>query len=689
MKKRIKVIVTLCIALCMLVTLVSPMQTNADVPYKTYTQNGYGELVATQTAYISEKTLTKLGDYELGSAQDMKILNNVAYVVDAGTSDGSITPKIIVYDINKDTVLLEFEENLQAPSGIYVMDDGTMYVADANYYSTNNGAIVVFDSEGNKIAEYGKPDSPLYGTGVFAPTKVAVADGGTMYIVCSGNTNGLAQISETDGGTFLGYFGTNSTDLSLYYKFLKMVLSDEAADRWITATPLAINNTAIDDKGLIYTITAADDVPVKKLNIAGTNLIDMDIPASGAAAVAVGAYENIYVASQYFIYEYTKEGTLLFMFGGADTGIYRKGLFGNIVAIDVDSNDKIYTLDGTANEIQVFTTTEFSELVHESLTLYQKGQYTASKEPLTKIIPMNALFDYANLAMAEALYQEGDYENAMTYYRLAKEVDGYSDSFWEVRNVWMTNYIAPAVIVIVVLYILYRVIKNFDKKKGILNPVRRVTSVVTKRKTWQLCTYMFTYMRHPVEGAYQVKRKGKQSYLSCAILMVIMIVYNVVSKYFCGFIVKSVKDGYYAIPQDCLIVIFGFLAAAAVTYLVTCISDGEGKFKDTLQGYIYSFGPYFAIQPFIYLFGLVVTNNEIFIIEFANIIMIAWVVILVFISVMEINNYSFKETVKVILLTVFAAFIFVVAAFIMYVLAMQVVEFVSSVYGEVVYRIGS
>ena len=699
--KKLKKLFVLCIAFCMMLT---PVISHADVPYKTYTQNGYGEMVENQTAYISSQTVTVFGDYRLGNPQDLKITDNdMMYICDAGLLTNGITPKIIQYDIKNEEVVKIFDEGLVNPTGIFVTDDGYIYVADQDFYSdkeqsvldadnakSDHGAVVVFDPNGNIVRKYGHPDSPLYGASVqFKPQKVAVS-GATMYISCAGNTNGLAQISETEGGTFLGYFGTNQTSVTLYQMFLNMILTDEQKAQRIGNTPQSISNVAIDAKGLIYTLSTSDtQTPVKKLNIAGTNLIQMDIPVVNPGSVCVGQYENIYVASLNYIYEYSKEGTLLFMYGGADNDKYRKGLFRNISAIDVDSTDRIVVLDSVAKEVQIFIPTEFTQLVHESLALYQRGEYSASKEPLEQIILMNGLFDYANLAMGQALEQEGDYENAMRYYRLAKERDGYSDAFWEVRNEWLNDNLVTAIVVIVLLIVIKKVIDVLDKKKGILAPVRAATGKVTGKLLWKRCFHGLRYMRHPIDGAYEVKRKGMCSYIAISILLVVILLINIISKYFAGFLVKTVKDGYYEIPTDVAIVVVGFLFAAGCTYLVACIQDGEGRFREILAGYLYSFTPYIVLQPIIFLVGQVVTYNEYFVIEFANVIMMTWIVILLFLTVMEINNYSFKETVKVICLTFFAAFIFAVAIFIMYVLTSQVINFVRSVYGEVVFRIGS
>ena len=62
---------------------------------------------------------------------------------------------------------------------------------------------------------------------------------------------------------------------------------------------------------------------------------------------------------------------------------------------------------------------------------------------------------------------------------------------------------------------------------------------------------------------------------------------------------------------------------------------------------------------------------------------------LLFISIREINNYTVGETVKIIGLTVFTILIALLLAFIIYVLWAQVIDFIQSLFGEVVYKIGN
>lgn len=677
---------------------VQPVVSYAKVPYRTYTQNGYGELVETQTAYTPYSTITKIqsniegeDDFELTKPEDIKIdSKGNLFIADTGNH------RVVVCDANGTLINILGEEELVNPTGLFVWEDEEgselIYVADQQYKSKQEGAVLVFDTEGNLKETYEKPDDVLYGKNTkYQPQKLVVDKGRNMYIASKGNTNGVIQISPKNGGTFLGYFATNMASVNITTVFLNLILSDaQKAKRQII--PSSTTNIGIDEKGLIYTVTASDGVatPVKKLNIAGGNLLQCDIYPNNSLAVAVGKHGNIFVGTKYgYVFEYTSEGSLLFAFGAKDDGAqYRIGLFQSLSAVEVDDNDNLYVLDTTVSTVHIFKPTEFTTLVHDSLDYFEEGKYEESKEPLEQVIQMNGLFDYANMAMGRALFNEESYDDSLTYYRLAKDKEGYSDSFWEIRNIWLNKYVMHMIITIVAAVIIVKLLKKADRSKGIFNPVRKATANIRSKKLFKQIFYGFKYMRHPFDGTYGVKREGMCSYLATIIVGVVGILIFVVNKYFCGFLVKFVRDGRYNIPTDVLQIVIVMLFAAIVTYLICTINDGEARFKEILVGYVYSFMPYIVLQPFIYLFGMVVTYNEMFVIEFANIIMFTWIVILIFLTIKELNNYSVKETFKVIGLTIFAAFVFVLMAFVIYILFAQIIGFFTSFGGEVVHRIG-
>lgn len=666
-------------AMLLCLVMMAGMTASAETPYKTYTVDGYGYVLETQSAYNPLAAITKVGETAFVSPMDMAIgKDGNLYIADAGAH------VILICSREGEQIGSIGEGILQTPTGVYVTEDGTVYVADKDAKK-----VFVFDAQGNVTAEYGKPDSPIYGNSMdFKPTKVVANKTGTMYIICEGNMNGIVQLSPVEGGSFLGYFGTNYTSLSPFQMIQRVILTDAQRAQMLSNIPSTPTNLHIDDTGLIYTVTQGDkETSLKKLNIAGKNLLDSDpYYADLPAAVTTGNYNNILVAdSDGYIYEYNEDGELLFMFGGRDDGRQRVGLCNKVEAIAVDKDDRIYLLDSDKKQIHIFEPTEFTNLLHESLYLFSKGQYTQSKEPLSKVLQMNSMFDYANQAMGHAYLQEENYEQALKYFRLAKSFEGYSDAFWEVRNIWIRNYLVAAVLAIAAVIVLIRGGKSLYRKKYANRPTTQTGEHILLGQL----RYSLYFMRHPMDGCYGVKKEGKNSWWCANILLGTFILISILEKYCSGFLVKTVREGRYDLITDIGKVLVIFIGLTACNYLVVTIHEGEGFFKDLYCAYAYCLTPYIVIKPFVILLSNVLTYNEVFLISFANIIVWTWVVILILLTLKEINNFTVGETAKALAITAFTVLILTLLVCIIYVLFSQVIDFVITVVREVVYRIGS
>ena len=678
LKKAVSAVITAALTISF-----SAVAASADAPYKTYSVDGYGAVTETQTAYLPYKTITKIGEEALNTPRDFTLLDDGSmYILDSGNK------RVVVADPEGELSFTFGEGTLVNPMGIYVSEDRITYVADRDARS-----VFVFDEKGKLKETYGKPTVPMYGEGLdFLPMKIVVNSSGTMYVVCESNTNGIVEISPAEGGTFLGYFGTNATKADIFTIIWRALLTDAQRAKMVGNIPATPDNMAIDDKGVIYTVTRGEgDDTIKRLNIAGVNMItEPGRSDTIPAAVAVGNHDNFFVVSQQgFIYEYNNEGELLFMFGGKDDGQQRIGLSTKVEAIQIGSDDKIYVLDSDKAQIQVYEPTEFTNYLHNALFLFSKGRYEESKEPLSQVLQMNSQFDYARTAMGTALYKEGDYDGALKYARLSKDLDLYSEAYWEVRNDWLKHNLTTVFIVIIVVLLAYWIIKFINKKKNILGGISLALKKFGDLKLISQLKYMFYFMRHPIDGCYGIKKQNRTSVLSANIVLVVGIIFYVVNKYFCGFLFKTVRDGEFDVLSDVGLILVALVLVVGCNYLMCTINDGEGKFKHIYTTIIYSFAPYLLFTPFIFLFGHVVTFNEQFFVTFAQLVMIAWVIVLIVISIMEINNYSFGETVKVIGLTAFTILIVILLAFIIFVLWSQVFDFLQSLFGEAVYRIGS
>ena len=678
--KRFALTILLCI---MVFTMIAPISASAETPYVTYTIDGYGSIRQTQTAYLAHSTITKFGEETLSGPSDIMVTNDgLIYVADSGNK------RIVVGNLEGDLVSIIGEGTLVNPMGVYVTEEKHVYVADRDAEK-----IFIFDGNGELIQTYGKPTSPLYGASVsFLPIKITVNDAGIMYIVCESNTNGIVQISPTEGGTFLGYFGTNFASTDLMTIIYRAILTDAQRAQMVSNIPSTPTNLAIDAKGLIYTVTRGNqNATLKLLNIAGTNLITNgdNTYADAPTDVVAGYHDNVYVADQQgYIYEYNNNGELMFVFGGPDDGSQRVGLSSMVSGIAIDANDRIYVLDSDKCRVQVYQPTEFTNLLHEALYLYSKGRYTESKEPLTRILEMNSMFDYANKAMGRAYFQEEDYDMALHYARLAKDYEGYSDAFWEIRNVWLKKNIMTVIGLCVLLWAVMKVVSVLDKKKHILDKPRALREKFLQNKVASNLNYALYYMKHPVDGAYGIANEGRANWLASSLILVIFIIEYIVNKYTCGFLMKNVMEGRYEIFTDIGTVLAVMIALTACTYLVCTINDGEGTIKKLYTMFCYTLIPYVVLTPVVYLLSHVFTGNEAVMLSMVNILIYGWIAVIGFVGLKEVNNFKMTETVKIILLTVFTVLIMALLIFIIYVLWAQVFEFVSAIFGEVVYQLG-
>ncbi|GHU05238.1 hypothetical protein FACS1894147_11200 [Spirochaetia bacterium] len=673
----------LLVFLCMVVAAPS----YALIPYATFTASSDGRLTRTQTAYQPLMAILKFSDdaadYSLNAPSDIRLgPDGYLYIADTGNK------RILVSSMDGRFIKTIGEGVLDTPKGVFVTEAGLVYVADET-----KQCVFVFNREGSLVREYAKPVHPLFGRyAQYQPQKVAADKRGNVYITSKGNTNGVIQISGSDEADFLGYFGANTTVVTLETMFRRLFYQAEQRGRLANVLPITVSNIAIDHEGLIYTVSrgSAKDAALKKLNVAGRNTIDITLWDPDFIAVSTNKSGNIYAATiGGQIYEYNREGDLIFIFGAADDGSQRVGLFRTISGIAAADDGRLFVLDEQKNTVQVFVPTEFTRVVHQAFELFNEGRYLESKEPWSEIIKMNSMFAYANIGLGEAHYREKEYAEALGAFRLGHSYSGYSDAFWELRSDWLKNNLGLIILIIAGFLLLWRVVKVLDRKYLILTPARTAKAKIGNVKLIADCLFSFHNIKNPADTAYGIKRENRGSWLSSLVLIVVFYALFVVEKYFSGFLFKTVSDGYYDLAGDALTISAVFALGIISCYLVCTITEGVASFKNLFIGIVFAFAPLFFLKPLVIIMTNVLTQSEAFFVTFVSVVSYAWTAVLVFAAVMFLNDYSVWKTVKTIILTIFTALIISLLLFVLYMLITQMIDFISSVIGEAVFKIAN
>jgi DNA-binding beta-propeller fold protein YncE len=666
MMKRLTIVLLFIIVVFVLTN--TPVQ--AESPYTTWAWGPGGFLVMTQDAYTPFAEI----DVEVSGAEDMFVTaEGVVYIADTGNG------RIVKLDSNFNVEATYGEDVLEGPTGVHVDGDGVMYVADAGQDS-----IFILNPDGSVENSFGRPTEPLFGLNrQFLPRKIAVDARENLYIVSEGSVNGLVQMNTN--GNFIGYFGANSAAMSLKMILQRMFLTDEQLAQFIRNEAASPSNLYIDHQSLVFTVTSGTSTfeGIKRFTISGKNIYPETYGSTIFRDIHVS--ENglvLAVDADGYIVEYDLNGTLLFVFGARDNGNQRLGTIRNGTAI-ARYQEFIYVLDKDKNAIVVYETTAFARQVHEGVRLYIEGFYQEARPYFEEILDFNGTFIMAYQGIADAYFKEGDYANALAAYRNAESRRGYSQAFWELRNVILQRYLSQALMGFFGLFLIFQVTKRVDRRYQWSEPVRERFGRIKQIKLVDDFLFMFRFIRKPADSFYYIKRDLRGSLKFALLLYIWVIAVRVLSVYTTGFVFNVYTSPVYIRVENEIVytAVLIFLWNAA-NYLVSTISDGEGRIRDVIIGSAYSLFPYALFILPIALISNVLTMNEVFLHSFSLNLVYLWMGIMLVIMVKEIHNYSFSETVRNVLITLFTMGLFVLTGYILYVLFNQLYEFILAILQE-------
>ena len=449
------------------------MAVSAAQPDRTYTYEEDQPVPATnayQVKIIVDESVT--GTKQLNKPRDIFVDHeDRTFILDAGNA------RVVVLDKNYRCIkeISEFIYNdevltlSEGAQGLFFREENKMlYIAD-----TDNDRILVSDLEGKVSRVYTKPEGELLDPNLaYKPKKIIVDNMGIMYVT-SGNVNTGALMVDS-ANNFLGFYGTNKLKMTASMQvefFWRNLLSAEANKQsGVTFQPVEFNNLFWSDDRFVYTVsplTESSATSVSKLNALGNDVfvqsIDLytlnktrkisgmvlsDITVDGEGAITI-----VDITTGH-LFQYDENCNLMSVFGGMG---YQKGLFTQPVSIESDSANNLLVLDAGKNTITVMEQTFYGKMVRSANYLYGQGRYQESIEPWMEVLRMNANYTQAYTGLGKAYISMGEYEQAMEYFKLGKDKEGYAEAKAALRDQTIREYFAVvvAVVVIVLIFILF------------------------------------------------------------------------------------------------------------------------------------------------------------------------------------------------------------------------------------------
>jgi tetratricopeptide (TPR) repeat protein len=642
----------------------------------TMTFNAKRQFVRTQDAYLPLRTVISLN---LSQAQDMYFDDSdILYIADSGNR------RIVKYNPATNTVLQTITyTGMSRPTGVFVSSRG-IYVADPNAET-----VFRFDLDGEFVERFDRPTTPSFADTPYNPNKVVVDNRGNLYIYGEGVKDGIIQLTNT--GEFSGYFTSNKVRLSFTQQVYKVIFNERQFEEFAARDPRTFANIFIDDNMMIYTVTGGTwRNAIKKHNTQGGNIFGNTISNDRARDVYVDQNGIVYAGMENgVIFVYSRDGEFIFSFGGSnfvenEINPDISGLFTKMSAVAVDSKGNLYALDESKNFLQSFTQTEYTEKIYAALKLYQERDYQAAIELWKDVLKLNQMSVIAHNNIAKSYLQQENYEMAMYHFELAGNRVGYSDAYWEVRNVGIQKALGAIIIVLVLFLITSKVVAVVDHRTGKIQLMMKPVKKTLDKKFIKDILYIFRVMRHPLDSYYEMKKGHQTTWYSAVFLYLLL---------FLVFINYSINKGFmyqFVAVEDMDIwsLVLGFFGITLIlivsNYLDTSIHDGVGGLKQIFMMFVYATGPLIVALTSATILSHYLTYNETFFLDLIMNIGLLWTFVNIFLGIIETHDYSARQTIKSLFMTIVFSVIIVVVVILMIMMWEQLYEFVTALVKEVI-----
>ena len=710
MKKLFKVLL-----IAVAVFMILPSVVSAATPYATYTYSAGGQVLTSPAAYVPDTVVDAAYMGLNGTIDDPRDLlvgpDERVYIVDAASASVKVLDRYykFLFEINSFTNEHGVPDTFLNPSGVFV-NDKNIYVCD-----TDNNRIVMFDLDGNYVKIIGKPESNLFEEGsIYKPVACAVDDYGRIFVVSSTTYQGIIVLN--DNGDFFGFIGAQKVAISALEIIWRNIQTEEQRAQSEEYVSTEFNNITIDKDNFIYVTTssiaesdqqgainskskASDYAPVKKLNASGSDVMKRNgfYPPSGEVRITNVSTASITGASKIIdaavgpegtwsiidekrskVFTYDDNGNLLFTFGDKGT---QTGNIDSIEAIAYQGS-KILILNKTNDNIITFRRTEYGDLLLAALEHDNNRMYDATIDDWTEILKRNNNFDAAYIQIGKALYRQGEYEQAMDYYKSAYETENYSEAYKEVRKQWANSFFWMIPIVIVVVCILIAKFFGFAAKVN-----KRTAMKVGRKSLKEELLYAFHVIFHPFDGFWDLKHEKRGSVRSAFVILLITIIvyfYNSIGQ---GYIFNPRPSTAMNIMGAISAVLAPLLLWVVANWCLTTLFEGEGSMSDIFTACCYCLTPLPLLVLPVTIASNFLTANEGGLISMLSSFAYIWLGILLVLAMQVTHDYSVGKNLLTCVATIVGMAFLMFLGILFSSLMAKIVSFVTNIIEEISYRL--
>ena len=596
------------------------------------------------------------------------------------------------------------EEYFTGAQGLYVDDNGDLYIAD-----TNNGRILIADGTGRLQSVWEAPDSHLLPDDfLYQPTRLVKDADGYTYVLSMGCYYGALTFSPEN--EFTGFYGANTVQATaldtLSYLWDLLTGSDAKKEGSAKKLPYSFVDLCMDAQGYMITCTGKMSTgtngvgQLRRIGPDGSNLLykrGRDGRFSSSSSINLlekkvvvrfrrarvqdivsldvdpQGYMFALDRTYGFIYLYDRECNLINGFGGGTGSGGQLGTFQTPSAIAVHG-DRLLVADTSLSSLTVFERTSYGKALMEAQSLYIDGEYTQAGPLWQEVLSLDRGSQLACRGLAMCSYMEGRYEEAMAYAETGLDYTVYDLAWKEVLNRFIAgNFVWLFPIVLVGIGGLTVLLIRIRKRK---------TAWITNPKLSALTAVTF----HPFRAFDEIKYKNRGSVLLGVVLAALFFLAKTLEYTASGFLFTSSSAKSYnvlfTLAQTAVLV----LLWSVINWLVCTLFSGKGRLREIFLGTSYSLVPLIVFTFLRVLLSHLLPYAGQGLLNGLYMVVLLYTFYLLSVALMTVHEYTFPKFILTSIVTVLGMLLFIFIVMMIGILLQQFGDFLYSIYTEVIYR---
>ncbi|MNJ51435.1 Yip1 domain protein [compost metagenome] len=191
---------------------------------------------------------------------------------------------------------------------------------------------------------------------------------------------------------------------------------------------------------------------------------------------------------------------------------------------------------------------------------------------------------------------------------------------------------------------------------------------------------------HPFDGFWDMKYEQKGKLKMVVLIMILVIGATILQNQYAGFLVNRLDPRTLNSLSDMIQILFAFFLWCISNWAVCTLTEGEGRFKDIMMATAYSLVPMILIYYPTTLLSNILTQEETAFYYLLNSIALIWTLGLLIVGTMTVHQYNVSKTIVTMFLSIIMAVIVIFLMMLLYSLFQQIVDFVVSIYTELIFR---